>query len=229
MAAPNFEKCTELATELLYNQNIKDRVLDIQRLNYGEKTILFDSIQNYAYVTHRPLFDFYCTDKPILRDGCLLIVENNIYIVLYNAEINYWEHLNWTLAHEIGHIYLGHTEDGPTEEIEAHFFAAQLFMPEYSIMMMSREHGLINADDLIEIFGVSTEAASRRISTMRKKCSFRASRIDKEIWKVQKERVDLYYQCKKNSNEYRQSLDIILYMEAEAEHELLAEVFASGY
>lgn len=229
MTTPDFERCTELATELLYKQNVKDRVLDIQHLNYEDKTILFDSIQNYAFITHRPLSDFYCNDKHILKDGCLLVAENNIYIVLYNAEIDYWEHLNWTLAHEIGHIYLGHKKDGPTEEVEAHYFAAQLFMPEYSIMMMSREHGSISKNDLIEIFGVSPEAASKRISTMRKRCAFRASSIDKEIWEIQKERVDLYYSCNKNRYEYRNTLDFILYMDSEYERELLAEAYAGAY
>ena len=222
MATPDFERCTALATELLYKQNIKDRILNIQRLDYGDKNIIFDTIQNYALLTHRPISDFLTEDNPILKDGCTLVLGNNTYLVLYNNQINNWEHLNWTLAHEIGHIYMEHTEDGEKEEIEAHFFAAQLFMPEYSILMMSREHGSISTNDLIEIFGVSPKAAQKRIKTINKKGAFRASRIDREIWEVQKKRVDLYYQCKKNPYEYRNTLDFMLYMESEYENILFA-------
>ena len=229
MIRPDFERCTALATELLYKQNIKGRILDVQKLNYGEKTITFDTIQNYALLTRSPLSNFYCEDKPILKDGCLLILGNNNYLVLYNAEINYWEHLNWTLAHEIGHIYLGHTKDEELEEIEAHFFAAQLFMPEYSLFMMSREHGRLYVWDLVEIFGVSPEAARRRLKTMNNKNIFRASSIDKEIWTIQKERVDIYYSCGKDCHAYRNILDYSIYMANEFESEMRREMYAGAY
>lgn len=215
MRSPNFEKCTSLATELLYNQNVKNRKLDIQKLNYGEKNIIFDTVQNYASLVNLPVSMFLSEDNTILNDGCTIIVDENTYLVLYNKEISYWEHLNWTLAHEIGHIYLDHKEDGAIEEIEAHYFAAQLFMPEYSIFMMTKEHGQIDKSDLMEIFGVSPEAAQRRIETMKKKSIFRASTIDKSIWNIQKERVDLYYSCEKNRMRYRSTLDIILHLEEE--------------
>lgn len=228
MRSLNFEKCTELATQLLYKQDLKNRVLNIQNLDYGEKTIIFDTIQNYALLTGRSLQDFLSEDKNILKDGCTLVLGNNTYLILYNAKINYWEHLNWTLAHEIGHIYLQHLEDGPAEEIEAHYFAAQLFMPEYSILMMSKEHGVINSNDLIEIFGVSPEAAAKRINTMNKRFAVRATSIDREIWKIQKERVDLYYSCNKNRYKYRNTLDFMLYMDSEIENDLL-EVYAGAY
>ena len=215
MRSPNFEKCTALATELLYNQNIKNRILDIQKLDYGERNIIFDTIQNYASIVNLPLSRFLSEKNKILKDGCTIVIDKNTYLVLYNGEINYWEHLNWTLAHEIGHIYLEHREDGEIEEIEAHYFAAQLFMPEYSILMMKKEHGEISESDLIEIFGVSPKAASKRIETMKKRISFRASTIDKDIWKIQKERVDLYFSCGKNRMRYRSTLDIILHLEEE--------------
>lgn len=210
MATPDFGKCTALATELLYKQNIEDRVLNIQHLDYGDKTIIFESIQNYAQIVRKPLSDFFSVDNQILKDGCTLILGNETYLVLYNDQIHNWEHLNWTLAHEIGHIYLGHTEDGDLEEVEANFFAAQLFMPEYSIYRMGIEHGPITTNDLIEIFGVSLDAADRRIKTMNRKTMFRASSMDKKIWEIQKRRVDLYYKCNKDTNNFRMTLDMEL-------------------
>ena len=66
MNSPDFEKCKSRATELLYNQNLKDRILNIQKLDYGEKTIIFDTIQNYALLTHSPLKLFLSEKNDIL-------------------------------------------------------------------------------------------------------------------------------------------------------------------
>lgn len=221
MPRPDFEKCTAIATELLYKQNISNRVLDIRSLNYEGKTIVFESIQNYARIVKRPLSDFLSEENQTLKEGCTVIIDD-IYIVLYNDQITYYEHLNWTLAHEIGHIYLGHKLGDETEEIEAHFFAAQLFMPEYSIYMIAKEYGPVNPDVLIEIFGVSPEAAEKRIKTMNRKIFFRSSNIDKEIWNIQRERVELYFECNKNSYEYRSILNYLLYINSENERMLWA-------
>lgn len=224
MNKPDFEKCTALATELLSKQNIKGRILNIRNLNY-DKTIVFDSIQNYATMTHRPISDFLSPENQILNDGCI-VSGSDVYVVLYNNQITNFEHLNWTLAHEVGHIYLGHTCDDEKEEIEAHFFAAQLFMPEHSLFMMTREYGPINKYDLVEIFGVSENAAEKRIKTMQRKSCVRASKMDKEIWEQQRERVNLYYQCKKNREEYRFTLDFMLYFDAQQEMLMTRELYA---
>lgn len=221
MATPDFEKSSKLATQLLYEQNLENRILDIQTCNYPGKTILFESIQNYALLVRRPISDFISEGNKTLKDGCTLVLGNNMYLVLYNAEINNWEHLNWTLAHEIGHIYLDHTDDGPIEEIEAHFFAAQFFMPEYSLWMASREHGMLTSEDLMEIYGVSELAALKRLGTCRRKALFRGDTIDKKIWEQQKYRVDLYFQCKEDGVPYRFELENYLDTKYECEHYML--------
>ena len=202
MKTPDFDKCTKLATKLLHKQSIDDRVLDIRNLNY-DKTIIFDTIQSYAFYTKTPLSKFPIGENGVLRDGCTLKLGNGMYLILYNNMINNFEHLNWTLAHEVAHLYLGHTEDGPIEEIEAHFFAAQLFMPEYSLYMMHRNYGPVYAKDLVEIFGVSPEAARNRIKTMNKKSMFSASQKDKEIWEQQEKRVKLYHEVSKDRDAFR--------------------------
>lgn len=206
MITPNFEKCTKLATMLLHEQNIEDRVLDIRNLKYRKK-IIFDTIQDYAFYTKTPIDKFPIGENGILRDGCTLKLDNEIYLVLYNNQINNFQHLNWTLAHEVGHIYLGHTEDGHTEEIEAHFFAAQLFMPEYSLYMMQRNYGCVYTQDIVEVFGVSPEAAQNRIKTMNKKRLFSASQQDKDIWERQKIKIDLYYEVNKDKDAFRCCLE----------------------
>lgn len=206
MLKPNFDKCTREATKLLYQQDVSSRILNVQNLTY-DKNIIFESIQNYSQLTGKPLSDFLSEDKQMLKDGCTIYIpDSNIYLILYNGYCSHFEHLNWTLAHEIGHIYLGHLKDGNVEEVEAHFFASQLFMPEYSIFMMAHEYGQVDGYALTEIFGVSLEAANKRISTMKKKYCVNASKKDKEIWEAQKERVAMYYDCLKDGTDYRTTL-----------------------
>ena len=216
---PDFERCTNLATMLLYQQKIEDRILDIRSLTYDKK-IYFDTIQGYAFYTRTPISAFPVSDDGLLKDGCTLVLGNDEYLILYNNQVNNYEHLNWTLAHEIGHIYLGHTQDGPIEEIEAHFFAAQLFMPEYSLYMMHRNYGPVYAKDLVEIFGVSPEAARNRIKTMNKKSMFSASQKDKEIWEQQEKRVKLYHEVSKDRDAFRCCLAYDLYFKDMMESEL---------
>lgn len=206
MVRPDFDRCTKEATKLLYKQNLSDRILNIMNLDY-DKNIMFDSIQNYCRYTKTPAKNFLSTDNDTLKDGCTLFDrKTGYYIVLYNDEIKYFEHRNWTLGHEVGHIYLGHTKDDDLEEVEAHFFASQLFMPEYTLLMMSRKYGPVNVYALTEIFGVSFESAAKRISTMRKKSCFSATERDKEIWNTQEERVALYYECLKSGADFRNAL-----------------------
>lgn len=228
MDRPDFEKCTTEATKLLYKQDVSDRILNIQKLNY-DKNIMFDSIQDYCQLTRTPLFYFLSENRQMLRDGCTIYVpEHDLYIVLYNVEIRYFEHLNWTLAHEIGHIYLEHTEDGDLEEVEAHYFAAQLMMPDFALFTMAHEYGRISVKDVVEIFGVSEEAATKRIETMKKRTYIYFSSCEKEIWNTQKERVDMYFECLKEGYDFRNTLSFWQDMKADYERECRAAAY-SGY
>ena len=88
-----------------------------------DKPIIIDTYENYARLTGITV-EMLSPAEP-LKDG-YTIISKDLYVVLYNDEILNQEHLNWTLAHEIGHIYLNHDKDGPKQEVEAHWFAAEL-------------------------------------------------------------------------------------------------------
>lgn len=226
MSKPDFERCTVEATKLLYRQNVSNRILDIQNLTY-DKSIIFDSIQNYCQLTRQPIANFLSEEKQMLKDGCTIYLpEYDCYIVLYNAEIHCFEHLNWTLAHEVGHIYLGHTDDGDLEEVEAHYFASQLFMPDFTLKMMSKHYGPVTAEDIIEIFGVSAPAAKKRVQTMNKRTCVTFSSRAKEIWEIQREKVDLYYECKKDGSDFRNTLAFWLEMKTNYDREMRATMYA---
>lgn len=208
---PNFKKATHDATELLFDQDAShcfSRILCVKDLIYRNKNIIFCSIQEYCEITEMPLSSFINEKASSIKDGCCLIDKNrNINIVLYNAFDKNMERRNWSIAHEVGHIYLGHTEDGMKEEIEAHYFASQLFMPEYTLFMMEKTYGVFTAFDLMEIFGVSHQAATKRLHSYQKMTVINDGYKDKAIWKQQKEKIDLYFYCKKSGEDFRYTLN----------------------
>lgn len=192
MSKPRFSLCEKLATQLLAHQNLFSTRIDVQYLRY-DKTIVFDSIQNYASVTNTPIEVFINPETQLLSEGCCIpIYDEDIYVVLYNDKIQSEEHLNWTLAHEIGHIYLGHKKDSEIEEIEAHFFAAQLLMPEYVLHMINRKY-VLNVDDICNLFNVSMIAAQKRIKTFNKKKFITVNSFDRDIWEMMKSSIESYY------------------------------------
>ena len=193
MRYPNFELCETRASRLLSKQNLRSTRIDVTQLKY-DKDIMFDSIQNYCIATGMPLSNFINSKNQLLSEGCTICdYDSGIDIVLYNDKLQSQEHLNWTLGHEIGHIYMRHKCDGQVEEIEAHFFAAQLLMPAYTIYMMSKLFGKVDTEDVYTLFNVSWTAASKRLNTLNKKYSIRCGEYDKKIWMMMEKHINDYY------------------------------------
>jgi hypothetical protein len=103
--------------------------------------------------------------------------EQGFYVTIYNGNFSI-NRIRWTLAHEIGHIVLGHFEFDETAllrggldgkkysilEIEAHTFAAELLAPTFIINNL----GKLKADLIKKICIISDEAASKRAKTLSK-------------------------------------------------------------
>lgn len=188
---PNFSLCVDLATKLLAKQTLTSTKINIMDLNY-DKNIIFDTIQNYCKLTGASIDNYIDNDKLLSEGCCITVPEHDLYIILYNDKDQSKEHLNWTLAHEIGHIYCGHKKDSRIEEIEAHFFAAQLLMPEYTIYKMS-QLGTVSTEDIYLLFNVSITAANKRIITLNKRYSINCGEFDKKVWDMMKSTVEQYY------------------------------------
>lgn len=200
MRKPDFEKCTSLATELLAKQNFGDTLINIRMLKY-DKSIHIDTIQNYCRITNTSLECFINSKTHALREGCTIIYDG-VYIVLYNEKYQSIEHLNWTLAHEIGHVYLGHKRDEKIEEIEAHYFAAQLLMPEYTIFQMKNKYKGISSNDIYMLFNVSYPAAKKRLITINKKTFVQGGLKHTSIWNKQEKYIDFYFNYKNINQNY---------------------------
>lgn len=107
-------------------------------------------------------------------------------IIFYN-ETKPKPHIEFSILHEFGHDRLDHNFSSTSEnsyhdhEIETNFFTAQLLMPERLIREMQRRGKRINREFLKSSFGVSTQAANKRIETLAKTNSEWHSRAEKEF------------------------------------------------
>lgn len=107
-------------------------------------------------------------------------------IIFYN-ESKPENHTRFSILHEFGHGYLKHDFTDKREssyrkfEIEANFFSAQLLMPEQIIRELQRRGVGINKTFLQNYFGVSEEAAKKRIETLAKTNYEWRSREEKEF------------------------------------------------
>lgn len=161
---PDFERSRALATAILMKQSSPHIPVLTDKLTFDKK-ILFDTFQRYHRLTMRRF------PVDMLSSGVMggTIVLPNRYLILYDAKEGYSRRLNWTLAHEVGHIYLGHTTDGANEEIEAHFFAAELLAPECILLEIARRKWCLRAEDIHDSCYVTYAVANRRIETMKKR------------------------------------------------------------
>ena len=165
------------AVHLLLQQEITTLYTDVQLLELGQR-VLFDSIDHYCQITGASLYQF--TRRGALRDGCTICVGSR-YLVLYNDVVyRSPDRLNWTLAHELGHICNGHGDDGWAEEAEANAFACELLMPEIVIRFLASRQR-ISYLDLQELFHVSGEAAQNRIRQLKSQRDYCATWEERKL------------------------------------------------
>lgn len=170
---PNFDKAEKTARLLRLSQPNSNLSLDIVKMKF-DLPIIIDTFQNYSQITQTPISSLI--PSPILKDG-YLIKAAPYFIILYDADMPYGKkHTNWTLAHEIGHIYLGHEQDDVTAEVEAHWFAAELLAPEIIIREIARKRNetgrKVDVYDIEDFFEISMEASCKRVDSLNRKCAW---------------------------------------------------------
>lgn len=87
--------------------------------------------------------DFNIAEQKTMRvaseDGFSYLLSNEPkFHINYNFDSLY-ERATFTLAHEIGHIVLGHTEPSIEAEVEANTFAQQLLVPEAVLIYLKMQ------------------------------------------------------------------------------------------
>lgn len=108
--------------------------------------------------------------------------DSSRYLILYNGEMNIGR-IRWTIAHEIGHIHMGHFQsieitenriayhDGRASygacESEADYFAWNLLAP----LPIMREMQITSAEQTMNTYGLSSQAAEIQWERYQRWCS----------------------------------------------------------
>ena len=185
---PDFERAQNTATELLLHQDITSFFIDVRNFRF-DKPIKIDSVPNYAKVVMKPITDFTCNEF----SGCCVILHPSCILILYDDEEPNECRKHWGIAHEVGHIYLGHTADGEKEEKEAHFFTAQVVMPEIVLHNLEARCNGIDPYEISKVFNASFDSACRRLDTFQRRGCFSSSTRDKLLLSIFRPLLDEMY------------------------------------
>ena len=104
-------------------------------------------------------------------DSAIIVQYGNRAIIFYD-ETKPKSHICFSILHELGHKINGHDftkKDDETYhkyEVETNYFVAQLLMPEQLLREMQRRGVQITRTFLQSTFGVSAQAADKRIETL---------------------------------------------------------------
>lgn len=183
-----YQLCKQLAGELLLRQKNLETDFNILFMDHGDKTIYIDSIQNYCRMLHinrgkmkvngTMISGFQIHDK-----------KKDIYSIFYNSSGYNLGHHRWIIAHELGHIYMGHGDVyDDADEIEANAFARNLLLPEYTIRRLVRDYGIKSIENISKIFNVSETAVRYRAADL--KFPHIVTDIDQMIWEAQSKTIE---------------------------------------
>lgn len=171
---PDFDRAQDTATALLVQQDLRTLHIDVRDFRLPPN-IIIDSFQNFCEITGNHISDLNARSF----EGACTIQYEGKNIILYDDGISYEPRKHWGIAHELGHVYLEHTNDDHNSEIEAHFFAAQLVAPEIVLLSMARRQGHLYGWQLPERFNISWEAAEKRVSCIRRRPCYNYGENDK--------------------------------------------------
>ena len=174
---PRFDYATSRAYELLVQ-------LDIGAFPINPYKIIEHfpqwNIAAYTVLQHRwGIDDPLNIDRDKAEAKTMIIRGSGEYLIVYDDRINNESRIRWTLAHEIGHIVLGHlvhfeatalnrrglrATEYRTLEIEAHWFAAELLSPKTILKLFSFGE---SSDGISLICDISKEAAIKRLKQLK--------------------------------------------------------------
>lgn len=153
----------ELVATILVSQPRLHLPINPKKLKHKRK-IVIHSTNDFFLKTPARKQDF--TEYSALQDGMTIVTEKHgkpLYLVLYNDEVKNPFRISFTIAHELGHIYLEHKRDNQEQEKEADIFAAELLAPRCMLWELSNRYDTIPPELVQEVFGVSASMAKKRL------------------------------------------------------------------
>ncbi|MDR2903178.1 MAG: ImmA/IrrE family metallo-endopeptidase [Clostridiales bacterium] len=187
MQIPRFNEITTLAYAELLRSPLK--TLPIRHMDFADnagKKIIIVSFQDYIKTCGADIKLSDLTLGADFNDGYALhALRPGLRLILYNKETNP-RRLWFTLYHEVGHFICAHNRHGDFEEVEANFFASQLLMPNAVIRFFTEKSYAVSAGFLMDCFGVSAEAAEKKMNYLRAYgCHFKNAADDAVIERFQ--------------------------------------------
>ena len=160
---------SELAAVELLSQQSLTSLFDLSNLSLTRLSLPvaldFESFSRFEARTGSTL--------PLPKSGAegLTVRHGGRYLVLYNDRTECEGRRSFTLAHEIGHVLLGHVgEDEEREEREANAFAASLLAPAIVFHYLVHRDGRVpTVEEMTVYFPLSREAAARRRAELMKR------------------------------------------------------------
>lgn len=167
MTAPNYDRAAKMAYLSLIDLKIQAfpvEPLDILKKCKNTVIHTYDELMQRYGVTDRLSFKDFEMEG---RDAVTIRKETNGHPVY---ELFYYSHgdprrRRFTLAHELGHIVLGHKMEAPWEEKEADHFASQLLAPRPVFPILTiHSHNMQNPETVSRLFGLSKAASEVVVS-----------------------------------------------------------------
>lgn len=162
MIEPDYKLATNAAYELLTGYYGKLPVIDVfsilDLIPGGVKTKLY-TYTDYAEkmrCTYREFFRKYASSE---HGFTIPNFNDNKYIICYNERKDE-KTIRFTIAHEIGHIVLGHRVDNAITDREANCFARNLLCP----IQISDSFGVETEQEYVNCFNISEPMAIATIA-----------------------------------------------------------------
>ena len=148
-------------------------------------------VKIFTYRSGGRLIKKYELEKNLNNDGFTTKINGN-YVIFYDDTITPKSRIIFTIAHEMGHIALGHARTGVTiwnrgeqaepspEETQANIFASRLLAP----ACVLKELDIRTVEELQKITGLSYTAAKirmDRLKQLRARDKFYLSPLEREV------------------------------------------------
>ena len=163
---PDFQKVYQNANEILVSSKIINSFPYSATKLIKEQSLIvcrtFDKVRKYNVDI-----------KAFGSESAVIINLGSQDIIFYNQDEKP-ERVKFSMLHEYGHRKNGHDfrneckELYEIAEVETNYFAAQLLMPEQILREFQKRGKRIDKDFLMNTFGVSEQAAIKRIENLRK-------------------------------------------------------------
>ncbi len=172
---PRYAWVKEIAYQTLLDYGVSNLPVKIPELIKVDKSNSIKIISTEEYAKANSISHDKVLKNLKSKDGAVKYFSGpgmnyDLYLIFYNPYILPKERINWTLAHELGHLKLNHLKDFEETSIcrkgfqlngynvlesEANFFAKILLAPPYILKQLDVQH----PGHLIEFCNISEEAA----------------------------------------------------------------------